>query len=147
MGRMIEGDFARRSQAILRFDIQTIFTGPVAEIRNELAIRRPGRIAVSRAARVSEVAHVAFLGGNGENFAARFDDYSFSSRRDSHISHAAGYIFPTRHHPGKVSGGGDVDHVLFAAFGIKLVNVTCLFKDHSASASVHRLHIKVSELS
>ena len=52
MRRMVERDLARRREAVLRFDVQTILARLVAEIRDEFSIRRPGGIAFRGAARI-----------------------------------------------------------------------------------------------
>ncbi len=79
--RLVEGDFARRADAVLRFDHQLVFAGFVAEVRDPLAVGRPGRRALGGRARVGDVADVALLRRDGEDLAARFGDDPLAGRR------------------------------------------------------------------
>ncbi len=77
---------------------------------------------------MTQISHVALLGGNREDLAARFDRHALSGWRKSDVAHAIRHVHPPRHHPREIAGGGDLDDVLFAGSRIELVNVAGLLE-------------------
>src|SRR5215212_12250609 len=147
MRRLRERDLAWRREPVLRLDDEFVLTRLIAEIRNKLTVRRPRRIALGRAARVREIAHVAFVCRYREDLAACFNDDALAGWGDSHVCYAVRNVFPVRHHPRKIAGRDDVDDLRFPTLRIELVDVTCLFEHDRARTGVHRLHVEVSKLS
>ena len=71
------------SLAVLRANDQAVFAGRVGEIRDRLAVGRPGREAIVRAGRLGEVARIALLGGDRHDLAAVSEHGPLAARRDT----------------------------------------------------------------
>src|SRR5262245_3777619 len=96
---------------------------------------------------MTQVSNVALLGGNREDLTASLDHDSFPRRRQRDVCHPIRDVFPSRHHPRKVSRRHYVYNVLLARLRVELMDVARLLKDHRTRPGVQCLYVEVGEMS
>ena len=65
-------DLLHRAESRLAGEMERVFSRLIREVRDPLAVRRPGGIPVGHGIRPRQVANVAFLGGHRQDFSMRF---------------------------------------------------------------------------
>ena len=114
-------------------DIELVFAGGVAEIRDGFAVGGPGGIALGGVGGVGEVARIALLGGNGEDVAVGFKRGARAGGRDIGVEDQvriddgeAGF------ERGQITVESDVDGVLGTSGGVVEMNAAELLVHDAA---------------
>ena len=84
-----EVDDRGRLEAGLVVQVELVLAGGVGEVGDGLAVRAPGGIALGDAGGLGQVAGVAFLGRDGEDFAVRLEDGAGAGGRESGVLNLA----------------------------------------------------------
>src|SRR5208337_5228505 len=114
--------------------MQRVLAGFIGKESNPLSIGGPSGIAVCDAWGISEVADVAVLDGNGENFAMRFKDGARAGGRDVSGLDVLGGLDEMTADRREVPGHLNFHGVLFAAGGIEKMERAELFVNDGVRA-------------
>ena len=123
--------------------MQGIFAGLVGEAGDPLAVRRPGRVAVGDGGRACQVADIALLGGNGEDFAVRLEYRARAVRREIGVGELPRRdLLEPRTHLREIGRDAHRDGARFRRGEIEQVQRTELFVDDRARTGRGRLQIE-----
>ena len=86
------GHLALGGRPVRADDAELVLAGPVREIGDPLAVRRPGRIPFTGGGGVGEIADVALLGRDGEQLAPRLDRGALGRGREIGIDGPLGDV-------------------------------------------------------
>ena len=128
----IELELAHRALAILGAHMQLVLARFVREVRDGAAIGRPVGRALVGARRLRQVAHVALVGGDGDDLAAVLEGDPGARRRDRRVADVFRVLDPARARLPQVAGHADGQLVRLAAGDVERVQVAGLFVDDGA---------------
>ena len=124
--RAAQGQGPRFAEAVLIGDDQLILPVRVGQVGHVGAVGGPRGVAVVHAHRTREVAHVAVLGGHGEDLAAGPEHRTHARGRDVHGSDERHRVLTVGSHVRQVRGDVDVQGPLLARVQVQLVQAAGL---------------------
>ncbi len=130
-------------EAGLVVKVELILTGSIGKIGDGFSVRAPGGIALCRAGGIGEVAGVAFLGGNGEDFAVRLKSGADSGGRKGGILNFFRWeVGAVGYQVGQFAVNLDGNDAVGVGSGIEQVNRAELLIDKAAGACLHRFQVE-----
>src|SRR5262249_10996919 len=103
--RLTQGDLLRLAGAEGVAQVKLVLARFVREVRDPLAVGRPGRRALGGAGGLRQVANVAFFGRDGQDFAAGREHGAGPGRRQRGVAEPLADLFIAR--PGAAEVGGE----------------------------------------
>ncbi len=138
-----ERDRAGLSHAALRPEREAVaLAAGVREVRNGLAVGRPGRVALGGAGGVGDVAGIPLLGGHGHDLAPGLEHRARPRGRDGRVLQLVADAHEVRQRGGQLAAQGDRDRGVFPRRQVVHVEGAELFVDDPARAGRGALDVE-----